>query len=276
MQSDLEALGVSSRRGRNTQRRVHRARAHALDDVDQLYAETEEDYGLPTGRLLWSIVGGLVLLYPCIAMAQLCGSWIGSQELLGNMRESQLNFCFLVGVVLSFALLAVPLTRTLLLPLYVIGHEVTHAIFVFVCYGKVSDFRASAGGGYIIANRANILVSLSPYVVPFWTLVLALGHALLAIVVDLTVALPYLTALYGATWFFNLFWTVWMIPLGQTDLSANGTFFSLTLIFLANITVLSLLLEFMRPTPSVEAWFYAVMNAHNGLWYQLTSLLGGG
>ncbi len=39
----------------------------------------------------------------------------------------------------------------------------------------------------------------------------------------------------GFWWCFHLFWTAWIIPKDQPDLADNGTFFSLILVYFANL-----------------------------------------
>ena len=56
---------------------------------------------------------------------------------------------------------------------------------------------------------------------------------------------PYGRLLYGligATWSFHFTFTCWMIPKKQTDLTDQGTFFSLVVIYLMNLLLLSVML----------------------------------
>jgi hypothetical protein len=58
-------------------------------------------------------------------------------------------------------------------------------------------------------------------------------------------AQPYGRLLYGligATWAFHLTFTCSMIPKKQTDLTDHGTFFSLVVIYLMNLLLLSVML----------------------------------
>ncbi len=254
---------ISTKSTPKSQRRI-RARAKTILEED----EYENDY-LPLKKLLLSLILGGLLLYPSAAITLMIVEQIKTNDLLWNLRGNLLSSFFALGGGLALILLAIRFTRELLLPLYVYGHELTHAIFVFVCYGKVTAFKASADGGYIIANRANILVSLSPYIFPFWTIFFGLIHGIGSIFTDLTTFSPYFFLMYGATWFFNLFWTIWMIPLGQSDLSSNGTFLSLTLIFITNTLGLSLIIEFTRAQPSIESWFFELINTHATLFHSL-------
>jgi hypothetical protein len=56
-----------------------------------------------------------------------------------------------------------------------------------------------------------------------------------------------LYALVGVTWAFHLTFTCWMIPKNQTDLSDNGTIFSLVVIYLINLLLLSAMLIIASP-----------------------------
>ena len=51
----------------------------------------------------------------------------------------------------------------------------------------------------------------------------------------------------GATWAFHFTFTCWMIPKNQTDLSDQGTFFSLVVIYLMNLLLLSAMLVLASP-----------------------------
>lgn len=151
-------------------------------------------------------------------------------------------FYFLIGMMLMTGWCLSNLVERPLLYLYVLGHELTHAIFVWICLGKVSSIHVTADGGYIMTNKSNTIIALSPYFVPFWTVViLAISTGL-----EASVQIPYHSeALYfciGGSWAFHLFFTAWMIRQDQPDLVENGIFFSIVLIYLANVVLLSALL----------------------------------
>lgn len=124
--------------------------------------------------------------------------------------------------------------------LYVLGHELTHAVFVVLFRGKVTDFHVSTEGGYITTNKTNLLISLSPYFVPFWAVVGALLYAAVSFSAGLSQEWDrVLYGVVGFTWTFHMVWTLWMIPRDQPDLRENGTFLSLVIIYLANLLVLA-------------------------------------
>lgn len=143
------------------------------------------------------------------------------------------------------------------LHLYVFGHELTHAVWVWLMWGRVLEKKMwSADGGYIITNRSNFLVALAPYFYPLYSLALIVLYGLASIFYDvagstatflLMTPLQWLFFLLGVTWSFHLSFTLWMIPKGQSDLAAHGTIFSLVVIYLANLLVLALALIVVAP-----------------------------
>jgi hypothetical protein len=58
----------------------------------------------------------------------------------------------------------------------------------------------------------------------------------------------------GATWAFHFTFTCWMIPKNQTDLRDQGTFFSLVLIYLMNLILLSTMLVLASPQITFAAF----------------------
>ncbi len=145
-----------------------------------------------------------------------------------------------------------------MLYLYVAGHEWTHAIFVWLCRGDV-EFppRISADGGYIITNRTNFLISLSPYFFPFYSVLAVIGWIIFRwVVADHLHPDPvWLYAMIGFTWMFHLSFTVWMVCRKQSDVDQNGRLFSFAVIFAANVLLLCGMLIVASPTASFRGFF---------------------
>ena len=165
---------------------------------------------------------------------------------------------FALGSVLMASWLWSGLLGKFFLYLYVLGHELTHAVFVLVCRGRVTDIHVSTQGGYITTNKTNLLIALSPYFVPFWSVLVALAHAAARLFADLPAAWdPAFYAAMGASWTFHMVWTLWMIPRDQPDLRENGTLLSLVVIYQANLLVLVLLLCVAAESPWSDARDFA-------------------
>lgn len=133
---------------------------------------------------------------------------------------------------------------------YVFGHELTHAVWVWLMGGRVSEFRVSAGGGHILATKINTWIALAPYFFPIYSLIVIIIYGVAGIFWDMTPLQPVLFMLIGATWAFHISFTVWMIPRGQSDLAYGGMFFSLVIIYLLNLVLLSIFLIVASPSIS--------------------------
>jgi hypothetical protein len=145
-----------------------------------------------------------------------------------------------VWVVIFFGL-----PRPLLI--YVFGHEATHALWVWMMGGTVSGFRVSREGGHIITDKQNFLIARAPYFFPLYSIAVIGAYGLASLHWNMQ---PYHRWLYGAiglTWAFHVSFTLWMIPKGQTDLTYYGTFFSLVVIYVMNLGVLTVLLIVASP-----------------------------
>lgn len=167
---------------------------------------------------------------------------VGHENFLSSFWRSKEFFHFSVGVVLMMAWFLTAIANDFFLLLYVLGHEMTHATFVYLCGGRISDLHFSTDGGYIMTNKSNILIALSPYFVPFWSVVSISLYGFVGFFYPLPFSEEGLILLLGGTWCFHVIWTIWMIPKDQPDLKEHGTFFSLMIIVLANLIVLTVLL----------------------------------
>jgi hypothetical protein len=131
--------------------------------------------------------------------------------------------------------------------LYVFGHELTHALWVYLMGGRVSRFRVAREGGHIITDRNNFWIALAPYFFPLYSLIVIGLYGLLSLFFNMQPYGRLLYALIGVTWAFHLTFTCWMILKNQTDISEQGTFFSLVVIYLLNLIVLSVMLVIASP-----------------------------
>ena len=177
---------------------------------------------------------------------------------------------FVVGFVLNAGWFFTRLGQPMFLYLYVLGHELTHALFVYLCLGRVSGFEVGLDGGHIVTNKSNLLIALSPYFVPFWSVVTLVVMAVAGWLAPFPHHGKALFGLLGATWGFHLLWTLWIIPRDQPDLKENGTFFSLAIIYLTNVVLLSALI--CLASPALE-WRHFLYNWANNF-MDLATYLG--
>lgn len=126
--------------------------------------------------------------------------------------------------------------------LYVFGHEFTHALWVWMMGGSVTRFHVSRDGGHIVTNKNNFIIALAPYFFPIYSIFAIAVYGILSLFFDVQPYGRLLYAIIGVTWAFHFTFTCWMIPKNQTDLRDHGTFFSLVVIYLMNLLLLSVML----------------------------------
>jgi len=153
-------------------------------------------------------------------------------------RSQELLF-FSIGVFLMLGWFWSRLFTDTFLLLYVLGHELTHALFVYLSFGRISDLKVSTSGGYILTNKSNLLIALSPYFIPFWSLVVLSISGFVVAIKPIPHGGDILLLLLGGTWCFHIVWTLWMIPRDQPDLQEHGRFYSAMIIILANLIILT-------------------------------------
>jgi hypothetical protein len=172
-------------------------------------------------------------------------AWILTRAFFSSFSRATINhgfwlseefWFFALGAVL-WLIVFFGLPRPLLM--YVFGHELTHAVWVWLMGGRVSQFRIGRSGGHIVTDTTNFWIALAPYFFPIYSLLVLLLYGGLGLFMDVDPYRRWLFALIGLTWAFHLTFTIWMLWNGQTDLVEHGTFFSMMIIYLMNFLVLS-------------------------------------
>ncbi len=186
----------------------------------------------------------LFLLPVCAILSQTFFTVFARATVSQRLWAGEEFWFFSLGVVLwLIAFFGLP--RPMLV--YVFGHELTHAFWVLLMGGRVSRFRVARDGGHILTDRNNFWIALAPYFFPLYSLLTIALYGLLSLFFNMQPFGWILYGLVGITWAFHLTFTCWMIPKNQTDLTDNGTFFSLVVIYLMNLLLLSVMLVLASP-----------------------------
>jgi hypothetical protein len=171
-----------------------------------------------------------------------------------GLLASQSFGCFAAGAVLFGVLFLIIPHRILMIP-YVLGHEVTHALWVWIFGGKVADqFHVSMEGGHVLTDRVNTWIVLAPYFFPIYSLLVVTIYGAASLVADLNAFRWVLFLALGITLAFHLVFTCLLIIKGQPDLHYGGTFFSLMVIYLINLMVIMGLLLATSRIVSVQTF----------------------
>lgn len=228
-------------RRRNSKRKLETSLAGALPETRP-------------GRLLrW--LWALLLLAPAWILTQTffgAFAWITVTSAFWATEEF---WFFSLGCVL-WCVIFFSLPRPLWI--YVFGHELTHALWAWFMGGRVAKIHVSSEGGHILTDRVNIWIALAPYFFPIYSILVLAAYLLAGLFTDVSQYDRWLFVALGFTWAFHFFFTCWMIPKGQSDLAYGGTFFSLVLIYIANLVVLSILLIAGSPELSIGEFFGAL------------------
>jgi hypothetical protein len=223
----------NSKRGRKVVRSVARART---------FVPASDPLTVPTRWV--KFVLAIFLLPICAVLTQTFFTAFARATVTQRFWAGEEFWFFSLGAVLwLIAFFGLP--RPILI--YVFGHELTHALWVWLMGGRVSRFRVSSDGGHVVTSKANFWIALAPYFFPIYS-ILAIGtYGVLSLFLNMQPYGRWLYSVIGVTWAFHLTFTCWMITKNQTDLSDQGTFFSLVVIYLMNLLLLSVLLIVASP-----------------------------
>jgi hypothetical protein len=128
----------------------------------------------------------------------------------------------------------------LLLPkpmwLYVLGHELTHALWVWLFGGQVKKMKVTSAGGHVVISKSNFVIALAPYFFPLYVVLVIVVFALGRFFWNWHLVFFHL--LVGAAYAFHITLTCHVLQTEQSDITSHGWLFSLVVIFLGNVCVL--------------------------------------
>jgi hypothetical protein len=220
-------------RGRKIVRNVARATR---------FVPASDPFVVPTRWV--KFVFAIFLLPACAIFSQTFFTVFARATVTQRLWAGEEFWFFSLGAVLwliAFAGLPRPIV------IYVFGHELTHALWVLLMGGRVSRFRVGRDGGHVVTDRNNFWIALAPYFFPLYSILAIATYGVLSLFLEMQPYGRLLYAVIGATWAFHFTFTCWMIPKNQTDLSDQGTFFSLIVIYLMNLILLSVMLVLASP-----------------------------
>jgi len=154
--------------------------------------------------------------------------------IVGIEAISESGLIFLLGA-LSYCLLHLLLFK--LDFLYVLGHELTHAVATIFSGGKIKGIKVSGNGGSVKTSSPNLFVVLSPYLMPGYTVFIGVLYFLLSFFIDVTKYSRLFIFLIGFTLMFHLSYTAQSIKEKQSDLIRTGYLFSISSIYIANLLI---------------------------------------
>jgi len=162
---------------------------------------------------------------------------------------------FLLGFVV-YAMLSLIWTQPL--RTYVFGHELAHALWVWIFRGKVKGFSVSKKGGQVSATKSNFFIALAPYFFPVYSILVILIYLLIRSFWTVTSSFKVMVFFLGMSWAFHLIMTVYALVKDQEEVRQTGVAFSLVLIVFLNVILLGGFLSFTSPSLTLELFLTTI------------------
>ena len=199
------------------------------------------------GNFLRMLVG-LALLPACWGVIlAFCDSVVAAAGATGGITAESVS---LLGGMVAFACcwMAVPHP----VKTYVLGHELTHALWGILFGARPSDLRVGESGGSVRLTKSNVLITLAPYFFPFYTFVVVVCALVTYAFVQPLPFLPLWLFLVGFTWAFHVLFTIETLGQRQPDVRSYGRVFSWVFIYLANLALVLVWLASTTPFTFVD------------------------
>ena len=175
---------------------------------------------------------GVALLPACWGV---CRAFFDSVLAAGGAEGISVEAVSLLGGVAAFALCWMALSHPV--RAYVLGHELTHALWGLLFGAKPSKLKVTETGGSVNLSKTNMLITLAPYFFPFYTFIVIVVALVTYAFVRPLPFLPLWMFMVGFTWAFHVLFTIETLSQRQPDVKLYGRIFSWVFIFLANVTL---------------------------------------
>lgn len=140
--------------------------------------------------------------------------------------------------------------------IYVLGHELTHALWAWLFGGQVKRLKVTAKGGHVIVTKTNFLIGLAPYFFPLYAVLVVAVFVTGHLIWNWQGILVWFHLLLGAAYAFHVTLTVYILQNRQTDITEQGYLFSAVIIFLGNVGVLLVGLPLLTAKPDLLTVFH--------------------
>ncbi len=164
----------------------------------------------------------------------------------------------------------------LLLPrpmlIYVFGHELTHAVWVWLFGGKVKKFKATSNGGHVVVTKNNFLIGLAPYFFPIYVVMVVAVFLIGHLIWNWRHYAPVFHLLIGISYAFHVTLTFHILKTRQSDITEQGYLFSFVVIFLGNILVLMVGLPLLTGSTDVLRVFADWFQATSDVWWRIRAM----
>jgi hypothetical protein len=137
--------------------------------------------------------------------------------------------------------------------LYVLGHEAVHAGLSWVMGGKIKSFKVSGEGGQVATDKSNAIIELGPYFVPIYAIIITLIYFVIVSSYNINGAV--FVFLIGFALALHLISTIEILKVRQPDIVKSGYVFSIVMVYVLNIVVISCIFSLVFPSFNLKKFF---------------------
>jgi hypothetical protein len=124
---------------------------------------------------------------------------------------------------------------------YVLGHELTHALWALMMGARVSGLKVKKTGGQVRTSKTNWFIALAPYFFPFYAMLFIALFFIAHAIWNLDRYMWVLFFLVGLGWSFHVTFTLMMLlTVKQPDIASQGALFSSVVIYCMNLLAIAL------------------------------------
>ena len=185
---------------------------------------------------------GVAMLPACWGVVR---AFVDSVLVAGGVEGISPEALSLLGGIAAFALCWMSLSHPV--RAYVLGHELTHAIWGLLFGAVPSRLRVGEKGGSVNLTKSNMVITLAPYFFPFYTFLVVVAALVTFAFIRPLPWLPLWMFMVGFTWSFHVLFTLETLAQRQPDVTLYGRVFSWVFIFLANVALVLVWLAATTP-----------------------------
>ena len=139
--------------------------------------------------------------------------------------------------------------------LYVLGHELTHALWTWLFGGEVKKIKVRSSGGHVLISKTNFVIALAPYFFPLYVVLVVAVFTLGNLIWNWHGYLVWFHLCVGAAYAFHVSLTIHVLQTQQSDITSQGYLFSAVVIFLGNVGVLLFGIPLLTQRPALFTIF---------------------
>jgi hypothetical protein len=194
--------------------------------------------------LIKSLIGVLMIPAAIGATVSFYDNMLLVKDLSANMR-------FFIWGVVSYVILHIFFYKPTYV--YVFGHEAVHAVTSWIFGGKIKSFKVSEEGGKVATDKTNFIVDLSPYFIPLYAIIILSVYFVVS--ASYRISSATFMFLIGLALAFHLISTVEILKIKQPDMMRSGYIFSIVLVYILNVIIISLVFSAMFAEFEIARYF---------------------